>query len=71
MNLATIICIIIILAMLIPAFLYVKKNGTCAGCPDAGVCHGDCTRDIKKNLKQDPNYKEKTEMIDDIIKKHM
>ena len=66
MNLATIIVLIIIIAMVIPAILYIKKHGTCAGCPDAGACHGNCTRD----LKSDHEYKEKSEMIDDIIKKH-
>lgn len=70
MNAATIVVIVILLAMLIPAILYIKKNGTCAGCPDAGACHGDCTRDVKKEMKKDPEYREKSELIDDIINKH-
>ena len=38
MNLPTIIALAIILLLLIPAIMYLKKNGTCGSCPDKGAC---------------------------------
>ncbi len=67
MNIPTLIALIIILLLLIPAILYLKKNGTCGSCPDKGACHGHCDT---KALKKAPGYKEKSEKIDEIIKKH-
>ncbi|MBP3718548.1 MAG: hypothetical protein J6I58_03380 [Eubacterium sp.] len=70
MNLATIIALLIVLALFIPASIYLYKNGTCGSCPDHGACSGHCTHDLKRNLKKDPEYKEKNKQIDEIIKKH-
>ncbi|MBP3717961.1 MAG: hypothetical protein J6I58_00375 [Eubacterium sp.] len=70
MNLATIIALLIVLALFIPASIYLYKNGTCGSCPDHGACSGHCSQEHKRNLKKDPSYKEKNKQIDEIIKKH-
>ena len=70
MNLATIIALLIVLALFIPASIYLYKNGTCGSCPDHGACYGQCSHDLKRNLKKDPEYNEKNKQIDEIIKKH-
>ena len=64
MNIPTIIALIIILALVIPAVRYIHKNGTCAGCPDKGACSGHCTMD-----KKECDYcKEKEDKIEEIIR---
>ncbi|SEQ94081.1 hypothetical protein SAMN02910369_02721 [Lachnospiraceae bacterium NE2001] len=75
MNLATIIAFLVVLALFIPASIYLYKNGTCGGCPDHGSCSGHCDsrkmkNEMKRRLKESPEFREKNEMIDDIIKKY-
>ena len=70
MNLSTFIAIIIVLTLVAMASVYLYKHGTCGACPDAPNCGGHCDREKKKAIKKDAKYKEKSEMIDDIIKKH-
>lgn len=79
MNLASIIAIIILLMLLIPAIMYLYKNGTCGSCPDKGACSGHCEgKNIKKdkminnsiNKYTNSDIKEKNQLIDEIIKKH-
>ena len=74
MNLSTLIALIIVAALFCLASIYLYKNGTCGACPDAPNCNGHCSRDnkkaIKKSLKENAGFKEKSDMIDDIIKKH-
>lgn len=67
MNIPTLIALIIIILLLVPAILYIKKTGPCGSCPDRGACHGHCDT---KAVKKTPGYKEKSEKIDEIIKKH-
>lgn len=66
MNIATIIALLVVLALFIPAARYLYKYGTCGSCPDHGSCSGHCIMDPKK----DPHYKEKSQKIDEIMKKH-
>ena len=71
MNIPTIIAFLVVAILFALAALYLYKNGTCGGCPDHGSCSGHC--DSKKRLKvfkSSPDYKEKNDMIDEIIKKH-
>ncbi len=70
MNLATIIALLVVLALFIPASIYLYKNGTCGSCPDHGACSGHCSRDLKRSSKKDPESKEKSKQIDEILKKH-
>lgn len=71
MNAATVIVIVILLVILIPAIRYIYKNGTCGSCPDRGSCSGVCeSKKLLKEFKDDPDYKEKSDMIDELIKKH-
>lgn len=66
MNISSIIALIIILILVITASVYLHRHGTCGACPDAGNCKGHCNKDFKK----DPDYKEKMELIDEIMQKH-
>lgn len=66
MNISSIIALIIILILVITASVYLRRHGTCVACPDAGNCKGHCNKDFKK----DPDYKEKMELIDEIMQKH-
>ena len=71
MNLASIIAIIVLLLMLIPAIRYLYKNGTCGSCPDKGSCSGKCeSKKLLHDMMKDPDFKDKSDMIDDIINKH-
>ena len=67
MNLSTIIAAAVIIVLVTLAARYLYKNGTCGSCPEHGACHGHCTTG---KIKKDPLYKEKSEKIDEIIKKH-
>ena len=70
MNLPTLIALLIIVVLLILAISYLKKNGTCGGCPDAPSCNGHCHRDMLAELEKDPDYQTKNKSIDEIMKKH-
>ena len=71
MNFATFIALLVLLAMLIPAIIYLYKNGTCGSCPDKGSCSGKCESKKKlKELMSDPQFEEKNSKIDEIITKH-
>lgn len=71
MNFATFIALLVLLAMLIPAIIYLYKNGTCGSCPDKGSCSGKCESEKKlKELMSDPQFEEKNSKIDEIITKH-
>lgn len=71
MNISTIIAILVVMILFALASFYLYKNGTCGGCPDHGSCSGHCdTRKRIKVFKKSPDYKEKSDMIDEIIKKH-
>lgn len=71
MNFATFIALLVLLAMLIPAIIYLYKNGTCGSCPDKGSCSGKCENKKKlKELMSDPQFEEKNSKIDEIITKH-
>ena len=67
MNIPTIIAAAIIIVLVTMAVRYLHKNGTCGSCPDKGACHGHCSTG---NVKKDPLYKEKSEKIDELMKKH-
>ena len=67
MNLSTFIAAAIIIVLFVLAARYLKKNGTCGSCPDRGGCHGHCSN---ASFKKDPDYKVKSEMIDELKKKH-
>ena len=71
MNIASLIAIIILLALLIPAVRYLYKNGTCGSCPDKCSCNGKCKgKEQLKELMKDPDYKDKSDRIDNILKKY-
>ncbi len=85
MNLSSIIAILVILLLVIPALRYIYKNGTCGSCPDKGACSGHCDHSSYKYSKFDnetdalssseknelrEEYMKKNKLIDDIIKKH-
>ena len=67
MNLASYIILAVIIIMVLLAIRYIHKNGTCVDCPEHGRCTGHCSTGA---YKKDPNYKEKSKQIDQIIKKH-
>ena len=69
MNIASLIAIIVLLALLIPAVRYLYKNGTCGSCPDKCSCDGKC-KDKVKELMNDPDYKNKSDRIDCIMNKY-
>ncbi|SNU05229.1 hypothetical protein SAMN06297422_10385 [Lachnospiraceae bacterium] len=72
MNLATIIALLVLVVILIPAIRYLYKYGTCGNCPDHGSCSGKCeSKRMLKDFMDTPDYQEKNEMIDEIIKKHI
>ena len=71
MNASTIIAIVILLVLLVIAIRYIYKNGTCAGCPDKVGCSGTCeSKKLLKEFKDEPDFKEKNEKIEEIMKKH-
>ena len=49
MNIATIIALIVVLALFIPAARYLYKYGSC---PDHGSCSGYCNRDAPYLLRK-------------------
>lgn len=73
MNISSLIALIIIIFFFTVAARYLYKNGTCGSCPDHGSCSGHCSsdakREMKKRMKEDPEYKGKMDMIDEIIRK--
>ncbi len=72
MNLATIIALLVLVVILIPAIRYLYKYGTCGSCPDHGSCSGKCeSKRMLKDFMDTPDYQEKNEMIDEIMKKHI
>ena len=70
MNLSTIIALIIVIVLVVMASVYLYRHGTCGACPDAQNCGGHCSSEKKKAIRKDSHYKEKSDMIDEIIKKH-
>ncbi len=67
MNLPSYIILAVLIVLVILAIRYLYKNGTCVDCPEHGKCTGHCST---RSLKKDPDYKEKSERIEQIIKKH-
>ena len=70
MNLSTVIVLVVILLLLIPAIRYIYKHGTCGACPDAPTCSGHCHKDFLERLMAEPDYKDKEKKAEEIIKKH-
>ena len=68
MNLATIIALIILILLLIPAVRYLLKHGTCGSCPYHGGCSGHCETDkLMKRLSSDPEFKKSNEILEEVI----
>lgn len=70
MTISTFIAIIVIAILLAISIRYLYKHGTCGSCPDAGSCSGHKGTCSSRQFKKDPNYKEKNQMIEEIMKKH-
>ena len=71
MNIASLIAIIVLLALLIPAVRYLYKNGTCGSCPDKGSCNGKCeSKKMIEEMMNDPDYEKKNDIIDNILNKY-
>ncbi len=72
MNLASIIVIIILLLCLIPAIIYLYKNGTCGSCPDKGACSGHCSsKSYKKDIAENESINAlQKEYINNYKKEH-
>lgn len=68
MNLSTTIILLIIVGFCVMSIRYLMKHGHCDSCPSSGSCHnsGGCHGTGKVcNCS-----KEKSDLIDEIIKKH-